>query len=74
MTITVKAKTGRKIVSVLVMADGSYEVSVRVQPVDGKANDAIIAVLAAHFKVSKSKITLESGFTSKIKRFLVCLD
>jgi uncharacterized protein YggU (UPF0235/DUF167 family) len=74
MTITVKVKTGRKSDSVLVIANGSYEVSVKVQPVDGKANDAIVTILATHFNISKTSITLQSGFTSKIKRFLVCLD
>jgi uncharacterized protein YggU (UPF0235/DUF167 family) len=36
--------------------------------VDGAANDGLVALLAEHFKVSKSKVSIEAGFTSRIKR------
>jgi uncharacterized protein YggU (UPF0235/DUF167 family) len=52
--------------------DGSLTVFLQQRAVDGAANDGLIEVLAKHFSVSKSRITLESGFTSRIKR--VSLD
>jgi uncharacterized protein YggU (UPF0235/DUF167 family) len=48
--------------------DGSLTVFIQQRAVDGAANEGLIAVLAKHFEVSKSKITIESGFTSRIKR------
>jgi uncharacterized protein YggU (UPF0235/DUF167 family) len=39
--------------------------------IDGAANDGLIEVLAKHYGVSKSRITLEAGFTSRIKRLQV---
>ena len=46
-----------------------YTVSVKEQPVEGRANEAIIKLLAEHFKVSRSRVRLISGATSKRKMF-----
>jgi uncharacterized protein YggU (UPF0235/DUF167 family) len=48
--------------------DGSLTVYLLQRAVDGAANDGLVALLAKHFNVSKSKVTIESGFTSRIKR------
>ncbi len=46
-----------------------YIVSVKEPPVEGRANDAVVRVLAEHFGVSRAQVTLLSGSTSKIKVF-----
>ena len=46
-----------------------YKISVKEAPVQGKANEAIIRVLAEYFEISKSKVKLVSGQTSKQKFF-----
>ena len=48
--------------------DGSLTVFLQQRAVDGAANDGLIEVLAKHYGVSKSRITIEAGFTSRIKR------
>jgi len=45
----------------------SYMVRVRAPPTEGKANERVVELLAKHFKVPKSSITLVSGFKSKKK-------
>ena len=40
-------------------------------PVDGKANEALVAFLAAVFDVPKRRVTLVHGETSRHKRVLV---
>ena len=47
----------------------TYKVSVKEAPVGGKANEAIIRVLAEYFDVSKSQVSLVSGQSSKQKIF-----
>jgi len=37
-------------------------------PVDGKANDALLAFLAAKLSVARSALSLEAGATSRSKR------
>jgi uncharacterized protein (TIGR00251 family) len=38
-------------------------------PLEGKANQAVIKALAAHFGVAKNRVLLLSGQTSKLKVF-----
>ena len=47
--------------------DDVYLVRVTAPPIEGKANKAVIELLAKHFKVSKSEIDIIKGLTSRIK-------
>lgn len=51
--------------------DGALKVSVTQAPEKGKANQAIIAVLARQLQLRKSQIQLLSGATSTQKRFVI---
>ena len=51
--------------------DGSFLVYVREPAIDGKANTAVTELLAKHFDVTKSKIQMVSGRTSKHKFFKI---
>lgn len=51
------------------LGEGSFKVWVTAPPVKGKANEAVIKLLAWEFDVSKSQIELVSGHTSKAKIF-----
>jgi uncharacterized protein YggU (UPF0235/DUF167 family) len=53
--------------------DDSLTVFLQQRAVDGAANDGLIEVLAKHYGVSKSRINIEAGFTSRIKRVSVDL-
>ena len=67
--ISVFVKPNSKIESVDMQEDGSYIVRVNVPPVDGKANDRTIELLAKFFKLSKSSVTLINGHKGKKKVF-----
>ncbi|WP_410506062.1 DUF167 domain-containing protein [Mycolicibacterium mucogenicum] len=70
--ISVRVKPGsRKGPLVETNEDGSLTVYVREQAVDGKANTAVIRVLAEHFAVPKSRVQLVSGAAARIKRFRI---
>ncbi|MEK7123193.1 MAG: DUF167 domain-containing protein [Patescibacteria group bacterium] len=49
----------------------TYAVSVAAVPADGKANKAVIGLLAKYFDVPQSRITLKSGHASAQKIFLI---
>lgn len=51
--------------------DGSLLVYVREPAVDGKANQAVVRELAKYFDVSKNRVKIISGLTSRQKRFLI---
>ncbi len=69
MRITVRVKPGSK-KGPLVEAneDSSLTVFLQQRAVDGAANEGLIELLAKHFGVSKSRVTIEAGFTSRLKR------
>lgn len=74
MRITVRVKPGSKKGPLVEPADdGSLTIFLQQRAVDGAANEGLIEILAKHFGVSKSRVTLEAGFTSRIKRIEIDL-
>ena len=70
--IIVKVKPGsRKGPRVETGANGELTIYVREPAVDGKANDAVARLLAAHLQLPRSRVELVSGATSRQKRFRV---
>ena len=51
--------------------DGALRIAVTAAPDQGKANTAIIRLLAKTLGIAKSRITLHSGETSRTKVFLI---
>jgi uncharacterized protein YggU (UPF0235/DUF167 family) len=71
-SVVVKVKPGsRKGPLVEVGPDGELTIYVRERAVDGKANEAVTRLLAAHLQLPRSRIELVSGTTSRLKRFRV---
>jgi uncharacterized protein (TIGR00251 family) len=70
--ISVRVKPGsRKGPLVEVGDDDTLTVYVREPAIDGKANAAVIQVLAEHFGVPRSQVELVSGASARIKRFRI---
>ena len=74
MRVTVTVKPGSKKGPLIEANDeGSLTIFLQERAVDGAANEGLIALLAKHFEVSKSRVQIVSGFTSRIKRIEVDL-
>lgn len=58
-------------VEALEVTGGRLLAKVRAKPEDGKANDAVRALLAAGLEIAPSRITLLRGATSREKQFRV---
>jgi uncharacterized protein len=70
--ITVRVKPGsRKGPLVEVDAEGGLTIYVRERAVDGKANEAVAKLLAAHLGIPRSNVELVSGATARVKRFRI---
>lgn len=69
--LPVRAHAGARRNEVRGEQDGMLKVSVTQAPEKGKANKAIIALLADELSLRKSQIELLSGETSSHKRFLI---
>jgi uncharacterized protein YggU (UPF0235/DUF167 family) len=68
MRITVTVKPGSKKGPLVEQIGEKFIVYVQERAVDGKANEAVIKVLAEHLKLKPKNLQLEAGFTSKIKQ------
>ena len=69
---SVRVKPGsRKGPLVEVGDDGALTIYVRERAVEGKANEAVVKVLAEHLGVPRSRVELVAGATSRVKRFRV---
>ncbi len=67
MKIIIKAKPGAKEDRIEKVNEANYVVSVKAPPRDGKANAAIVALLASHFDISKSLVEIISGHMARTK-------
>lgn len=71
-TVVVRVKPGsRKGPLVEVDGDGALTIYVQERAVDGKANDAVTKLLAAHLGVPRSRVELISGAAARLKRFRI---
>ena len=66
MKIYVSIKPSSKASSVEKAGD-EYTVRVKEPAVDGKANEALVKLIAQHFKVPKTRVNIVRGATSRRK-------
>lgn len=71
-TLRLKVKPGSRVDELTELADGTWQARVKAPPVDGKANAAVIELVAAHFGVRKAQVTIKSGASGRMK--LVQID
>lgn len=65
ISITAKLKAKQELVKKL--DETHYEVFVKVAPIEGKANQAIIKAMAEYLNLPQSKIQIIHGLTSRQK-------
>jgi uncharacterized protein len=67
MKISVLVKPNARKDEVALREDGVYVVKVAVPPIEGRANERLIEVLAGHFKKPKRSFEIVSGQRGKHK-------
>jgi len=67
MRISVTVKPNARKEEVVATAEGEYTVRVAAPPVDGKANERVTELLAKHFGVPKSRVTIVRGASGRNK-------
>jgi uncharacterized protein (TIGR00251 family) len=69
--LQIKVKPQSRMSSLTQAEDGSWLAHIKSLPVDGKANEELIALVAKQFACAKSKVSIKSGAASKTKRVLI---
>jgi uncharacterized protein (TIGR00251 family) len=76
LPITLRVKvTARSASSEIVgeLVDGTLKVKIAAPPERGKANQALIALLAEHYRVPRTSVTIVSGHTASLKLVKIAL-
>ena len=67
MIIQLKVKPNSRASRLEQQEDGTWLAQLKSPPVDGKANEELIALIAKHFKRPKSDVLIKSGASTRIK-------
>lgn len=67
MRISVTVKPRAKEENIQILSDTDYVVSVKPPAIDGKANVAVVKLLAKHFNISSANVKILQGFNSRKK-------
>jgi uncharacterized protein (TIGR00251 family) len=66
-TIQVKVKPNARVNRLEEMTDGSWLAQIKAPPVDGKANQALIELIAERFGCRKGAVSIKSGASGRMK-------
>lgn len=67
LVIQVKVKPGARVSALQRLESGTWLANVKAAPVDGKANEELIALVAKHFQCRKSAVSIKSGASGRTK-------
>lgn len=67
LLLHVKVKPNSRTSELNRAADGTWLAKLKSPPIDGKANEELVALVAQHFKCRKSDITIKSGAAARLK-------
>ncbi|MDP3770085.1 MAG: DUF167 domain-containing protein [Candidatus Sungbacteria bacterium] len=67
MKIFIRVKPNGKVDEIESVNGSHYAVRLKASPMQGKANEALIALLAKHLDIARSRIHMISGFSSRQK-------
>ena len=72
-TLQIKVKPNARESSLTAVDDGTWLATLKSAPVDGKANEELIKLVAAHFDVRRVQVTIKSGASGRMKLVVVVL-
>jgi uncharacterized protein YggU (UPF0235/DUF167 family) len=65
--LRVKVKPNARVSSLVAQDDGGWLALVAAPPVDGQANDALVALVARHFGVRRAQVRIKNGAAARLK-------
>jgi uncharacterized protein YggU (UPF0235/DUF167 family) len=66
-TIRVKVKPGARASALELGPDGLWRAQLKSAPVDGKANDELLALVAERFGLRRAAVSIASGASGRMK-------
>lgn len=66
-TLQIKVMPNARVSLLSQAEDGTWLAQLKAAPVDGRANQELVALLARHFDCRRSEITIRSGASGRLK-------
>ena len=67
MILQVKVKPRAKVSELSRGADGTWTAKLKSAPVDGKANEELVSLVAERFRCRRAAVTIKAGATGRTK-------
>jgi len=67
MLLTVRVKPRSRTSELVREADGTWLARLKAPPVDGRANQELVALVAAHVGCPKAAVSIKSGASGRVK-------
>lgn len=67
LTLQVKVKPNARVSAFEEQSDGSWVAQLKSLPIDGRANEELVALVARHFGRRKSQVSIRSGASGRMK-------
>ena len=67
VVLRIKVKPRARTSSLAQTPDGTWVAKLKSPPVDGKANEELIALVAEHFHCQKAAVTIKAGVSGRTK-------
>ncbi|HET7199590.1 MAG TPA: DUF167 domain-containing protein [Burkholderiales bacterium] len=67
LILQVKVKPKARTSSLVQAPDGTWLAKLKSPPVDGKANEELVALVAEHFRCRKAAVAIKSGRSGRTK-------
>jgi uncharacterized protein len=67
VVLQIKVKPRARVSSLEQNPDGTWLAKLKAAPVDGKANEELVALVAEHFNCRRSAVTIKSGASGRMK-------
>jgi uncharacterized protein (TIGR00251 family) len=65
--IQIKVKPNSRVSLLEQKEDGTWLAQIKSPPVDGKANEELIALVARHFECRKADVSIKTGGSGRVK-------
>jgi uncharacterized protein (TIGR00251 family) len=69
--LQIKVKPNARSSVLIEQEDGTWLAQLKAPPVDGKANEELIRLVAEHFGIRKAQVVIKSGQSSRLKRIVI---
>jgi uncharacterized protein len=66
-TLRVKVKPNARVCGLEELADGTWLARIKAPPIDGRANEELVALVAEHFALRKAQVSIKSGASGRMK-------